>query len=379
MNREKFPLLKNVVYLDSAAAGLKPLEVVKSVSDFYLEYPINSHSGDSRLGVLVAQKISEARDLVASLVKASSEEVIFTSGTTDSLNKIANMLQSKLSAGDEILLSYLNHSSNIIPWMEIVKKTNAKIIFSANIINDISDKTKIIAFAQTNNTLDIQMDMKAIKAKAESVKAIVVNDAAQAIVHEEVSLSEADVIVFSGNKLYGPTGIGALVIKQELLNTLKPVTFGGGAVAEITTSSWIGKDSYYKYEPGTQHAAGILGLGAAIKYLNSLGLEAKKHEVDVANYAFDQLTELEDIEIYSKRGDLIIMFNLGKYSPQDVVSYLGHKDIILRAGEHCARLGSEITDFSASIRVSIAHYNTNEDIDKMIKAIKNGGDFLDFV
>lgn len=379
MNREKFPILNKIVYLDSAAAGLKPLEVVKAVSDFYLEYPINSHSGDSRLGVLVADKINEARELVASLTKASAEEVIFTSGTTDSLNKIANMLAAQLSEGDEILLSYLNHSSNIIPWMEVAKKTKAKIIFSANIINDISDKTKIVAFAQANNTLNIELDMKAIKAKAESVGAIVINDAAQAIVHEEVSLTEADVIVFSGNKLYGPTGIGVLIVKKELLSTLKPSTFGGGAVAEITTSGWIGKDSYYKYEPGTQHAAGILGLGAAIKYLNTLGPSARKHEVEVATYAYDQLSELEDISIYSNRGDLIIMFNLGNYSPQDVVSYLGHKDIILRAGEHCARLGSEINDFSASIRVSIAHYNTKEDIDKMISAIKAGGDFLDFI
>ncbi len=378
MNREKFALLKNVVYLDSAAAALKPTEVIDAINDFYTNYPISNHSSDSRLGVLVEQKISESRKLVADLVGAASEEVIFTSGTTDSLNKIALMLESKINEGDEILLSHLNHSSNVIPWMEVARRKKAKIIYSTDLLSDINGKTKIIAYAQTNNTLDEKYDPKAIFAKAKQVNALVVNDAAQAIIHSGVLLSEADVIVFSGNKLYGPTGIGALIVRKKLLDTLEPVTYGGGSVSEINDDSWIKKDGVDKYEPGTLHTAGIIGLGAAIKYKNALG-DVWMHEKQIADYAFDKLQEVNGIRIYSNRGDLVILFNIGEFSSQDVVSHLGHKDIILRAGEHCARATSDSLGFKSSIRLSIGHYNNKDDIDKMIDVLKNGGDFLEFI
>ena len=376
MNRKDFPLLEKIVYLDNAAGTLKPKQVVEEISNFYLQSPINPHSVDSSMGSIVKKKIINARKLTADLIDASTEEIIFTAGTTDSLNRTALMFKAFLKKGDEILISKYNHVSNIVPWIEVAKETKSKIVFSENIINDIRDNTKVVCYAQMNNTINQNINIKKLYEKVKKHNAVLVNDAAQAIFHEKASLQEADVIAFSGNKIYGPTGIGVLAIKKELLSLLKPATFGGGATGFMKGQDWKAKEGYRGFEAGTPNTAGILGLAKGIEYFNNI---KENNEKEIANYAYDKLSKVKGIKIITKRGDLNTLFNYKNYNSQDIVSYLGHKGIILRSGLHCAKIITEIFDIKYSIRLSIAAYNNKTDIDKLIKELKNGGDFIDFV
>ena len=228
MNRKDFPFLEKYVFLDSGGGALKPRQVVEAVSDFYLNNPINTHSADSPIGQKVIKDVNNARNLVAELIGASSDEIIFTSGTTDSLNKISQMFKTFLKKDDEILLSIFNHTSNVVVWQTVAEQTGAKIVFSQNLIEDITPKTKIVSYAQVNNTINKNIDITRLYKETKKMGAVLVNDAAQAILHGDVSLHDSDVVVFSGNKLYGPTGVGVLAVRKELLSFLKPVTFGGG-------------------------------------------------------------------------------------------------------------------------------------------------------
>lgn len=369
------------IYLDTGAGALKPDCVVDVIKDFYYNSPINSHSSNSIDGIKVIKKIQETRDLIGELCDCSSDEVVFTSGTTDSLNRVALMLRNHINAGDEIIVTKLNHSSQLVPWLDIANEKGARIVVSENILNDINDKTKVVAFAQQNNTVYQKQDMEAIYKKAKSVGAYVVNDAAQAIIHEKVSLKNADFIAFSGNKLYGPTGIGALIIAKENMKDIEPKFFGGGATSKINDDlTWVTKTQALAYEVGTLNAAGIFGLNEAIKYFNKLVKDGlMEHEHTLVAYAYDELMKLENIDMISQRGDQNILFNIGKFSSQDVVSYLGHKNIVLRSGNHCAKLSRRFNHDLDAIRLSIGAYNSKEDIDIAVNAIKNGGDFLDFI
>lgn len=368
------------IYLDTGAGALKPDLVVNKINEFYFKNPINSHSSNSADGVKVIKVIDETRQLIADLCHCETDEIIFTSGATDALNRASLMLRDQLNPGDEIILTKYNHSSQVVPWLNIAKERGAKIVVADDILNNITSKTKIVAFAQQNNTIYAKRDMKAIYKKAKEVGAYVVNDAAQAILHEYVSLEEADFIAFSGNKLYGPTGTGALIMKKELMDDIRPKFFGGGATVKIEELEWFVKEKALGYEVGTLNMAGIFGLNEAIKYFNKLMQEGLvEYEHELASYAFDRLMELDGIDMISKRGDLNLLFNIKNFSSQDVVSYLGHKNIILRSGNHCAKLSKcGLIDLTA-IRMSFGAYNDKKDVDTAVEAIKNGGDFLDFV
>lgn len=375
--RIDFPLLKNAVYLDSGAGVLKPVQVVNAMSDFYLKNPINPHNIDSKLGHLVHTTIIETRKKIAKLISCGQEEVIFTSGTTDSLNKFAKMYEPFIESGDEILLSPYNHSSNIVPWLELAKRKGAKVVYNLELIDGITSKTKIIAYAQMNNTLLKDIDAKALFERAREVNAIVVNDAAQAIVHATVDMTYCDVVAFSGNKLYGPTGIGVLAIREEILKNLKPQDFGGGATSSINFDGWKPTgDPIANLEPGTLNTAGIIGLGAAIDYLWSIP-NLEEYETELAMYAHDKLSKDSRVKIFSKRGDVNIMFNVEGVHSQDVVSYLGARNIIMRSGLHCAQMICTIGTYNSSIRMSLAFYNNQSDIDAAVDLIKDTQVFLD--
>ncbi|WKX02206.1 cysteine desulfurase [Candidatus Mycoplasma mahonii] len=376
MKRSDFPLLEEVVFLDSGGGTLKPKQVVQAISDYYLKNPINTHSPDSPLGQKVLREVEETRSLAATLINASQDEVIFTSGTTHSLNLVSQMFASFLKPGDEILLSIYNHTSNVIVWFEVAKKTGAKVVFSEKLFDRINAQTKVVAFAQTNNTIRKHINIKRLYKEIKKVGAVLVNDAAQAVVHEEVSLHNSDVIVFSGTKLYGPTGTGILAIRKELLSLLKPATFGGGAAAFLTKEPNGYQFKEHRFEPGTLNVAGIIGLGAAIKYFNEIDLTK---EAIVAEHAYDQLMSLPNMKMFSARGDTTLIFNLKNVNPHDVVSFCGDEGIIIKAGAHCANLIEEVTLCQYTIRVSIAAYNTTEDIDKLIKILKNEKDFLNII
>ena len=286
----------------------------------------------------------------------------------------------------QILLSYFNHSSNIIPFIELFSQNkDIKINYFSDqkdLLSLIDKDTKIVALSQITNNFNVKYDLKTIYKKCKKYGTILINDAAQAIAHERVSLNNCDVIAFSANKLYGPTGIGALIIKNELKSRLEPVKWGGGQVHDIDYCSWTLNNSNAKFEPGTANLAGIFQFDAAIDFVNKIGYrKIKEYENALAEYLYDELSKLNDVEIRSSRGDTITLFNIKNISPQDVASYLGNeKGIYVRAGKFCAQMLSKLPNFANSyIRVSLSIYNNKEDIDKLISALKEGGDFIEFL
>ncbi|MCK5867560.1 MAG: aminotransferase class V-fold PLP-dependent enzyme [Mycoplasmataceae bacterium] len=373
--RNEFPLLKNTIYLDSAAAMLKPVSVIQVNSEILQEFPINPHSIDSALGSKLYAKLEEATKLIASFIDATKEEIIFTSGTTDSLNRVAQMFKIFLKKDDKIILSSGNHSSNATPWIEIAKQTGAKIVFSDDLISDIDSKTKIVSYAQVNNSLSQNIDKYDLYDKVKSVGAVLVNDAAQAINSEIVSLEDSDVVVFSGNKIYSPMGVGVLAINKELLEVLKPSFTGGGSVVSYDEESIRYKEGIRSFRAGTPNTAGIISMAKGIEFFKDNFNPT--HLNNLYKYAYKELNKLDKITMISKYEDSIVLFKVNDHSSQDVVSFLGHRDIILRAGKHCAIYLFNKLNIDDSIRMSFGIYNTKKDIDAVVEIIKNEGDFID--
>ncbi|MEA4134385.1 aminotransferase class V-fold PLP-dependent enzyme [Mycoplasma sp. 2704] len=378
--REQFPILKSIVYFDSAALVLKPQTAVDALVDFYSNKSISSRTADTPIGSEVNQTISRVRSKVADLINAKETEVIFTSGTTESINMFAQMMGQILKDGDEILLSSYNHSSNIIPWLEIAKKTNSKVVMSNDILSDINEKTKLISFSNETNNFNISLDINAICKIAKEKNIVILADAAQAISHKKTSLNDFDAIAFSTNKFYGPTGMGVLAIKDTLLSQFRPVKFGGGSVDAIgKDNNWTIKKTISRFEPGTPDLGGFFMFDKSLDFFNSIGYE-KTQEIlkDLSTYLHNQLATLDNIEVFSKPGDNIALINVKEINPQDVATYLGSKGIYTIAGIFCAPYLRNIQDNYSFLRISLGIYNSYEDIDKLIEELKNGGDFYAF-
>lgn len=379
--REQFPMLEqDIVYLDSAALVQKPLSVIKAVNDFYSKFCISNRTSDSYLGIFVEKKIKETRNLVANLLDAETNEIIFNSGTTEGLNYSASILYDLVNEDDEILISKYNHSSHIIPWIELAKQKKAKIVFSDNLLKDVNSGTRIICLTQVNNNFNIKIDLRLLKEKANEYNSIIVNDAAQAISHQKVSSQFSDVIAFSSNKIFGPTGLGVLYINKKLLQKISSKKYGGGSVDYIKLNGdWKRKGSISQHEPGTLNLGAIFGFHEALIFFNSLDKKSmQKYLLDLSNYAYDKLIKIKNVKIESRRGDNIILFNVLSSNSQDVSSYLGHKNIYVRSGFFCAQYLNNIIDQSL-IRVSLHIYNNKDDINKFIKVLSEGNDFLDFL
>ncbi|WP_205852852.1 aminotransferase class V-fold PLP-dependent enzyme [Mycoplasma phocoeninasale] len=385
--KKLFPMFKNnpqMVYFDNSALTFKPKAVIKAGTDFYEKFSVSTRTADSNLGIKMSKEIFECRRLVANFVDALPNEVIFSSGTTESLNLAAAMIADIVDDG-EIILSYYNHSSNIVPFLENFKNKNITIKYcetSEEILNAINKKTKIVALSQSNNTFNVGYNLKEIYQACQKNNAILVNDAAQAIAHEKVSLKYSDVIAFSANKLFGPTGMGALVIKRDLLERLRPKKWGGGQVQDINDDFiWTSKTDISKFEPGTANFAGIFQFKEAIEFMNKLTYpKINQIESNLANYLYDQLLKVNNIKIASNRGDKIILFNIINIPSQDVASYLGHQDIYVRSGVFCAHRFKVLAHHDPSyIRISISIYNSTEDVDKLILALNKVGDHLEFL
>lgn len=376
-----FPMLKNnLVYLDNAALLLKPNVVIDAITDFYKNKSISNRTQDSIIGIEINSKINQTRDKVAKLLDCKSEEVIFTSGATDSLNYASLLFEKLIKKGDEILLSKLNHSSNIVPWIELSRKTGAKIVLSLELAKDITPKTKLVCLAQVNNSFQSTENLDEIYKQAKKVGAFLINDAAQAIAYQKTSFKNSDVIAFSTNKFYGPTGLGVLAIKKEILDQFDAKRYGGGSIDYITANNeWKSKDSISMHEPGTMNLAGIFGFNAALDYFNSLDLnKINEYIASLSRYLFDELSKIANIRIASKRGDSIILFYVRGIEAQDVSSYLGHNNIYVRSGIFCNQYLKYIKD-KTYIRVSLSFYNTKDDINKLCHALRSGGDFLGFL
>ncbi|MGL6124922.1 MAG: aminotransferase class V-fold PLP-dependent enzyme [Metamycoplasmataceae bacterium] len=376
-----FPMLKNnLVYLDNAALVLKPKVVIDAINDYYTNKSISSRTQDSIIGIEVNSKIVDTRNKVANLLDCKSDEIIFTSGSTDSLNYASSLLENLIKKDDEIVLSKLNHSSNIIPWLELAKRTKAKIVLSLEIVKDITPKTKLVCVAQVNNSFQSTENLDEIYKKCHEVGAYLVNDAAQSIAYQKTSMKNSDIIVFSTNKFYGPTGLGVLAMKREILDQCEAKRYGGGSVDYITANNeWKSKDSILMHEPGTMHLAGIFGFNAALDYFNSLNLKEINLYIDeLSKYLFDELSKVDNVRIASKRGDSIVLFCMKGIEPQDISSFLGHNNIYVRSGIFCNQYLKKIKD-KFYVRASLSFYNTKEDIDKLCQTLKNGGDFLGFI
>ncbi|MGJ7911342.1 cysteine desulfurase [Neobacillus sp. LXY-1] len=392
--RQQFPILDQevnghpLVYLDSSATSQKPIKVIETIEDYYRGYNSNVHRGVHTLGTRATDAYEGAREKVRNFINAKSiQEVIFTRGTTTSLNTIAHSYAAaNLKQGDEIVITYMEHHSNIIPWQQVAKRTGAQLkyiplqadgtISLEDARATITPNTKIVSVMQVSNVLGTINPVKEIAQIAHENGAIMVVDGAQSAPHLKIDVQDldCDFFAFSGHKMCAPTGIGVLYGKKHLLENMEPIEFGGEMIdfVQLYESTW--KELPWKFEGGTPIIAGAIGLGAAIDFLNEIGLDQiAEHEHKLAAYALDKMSSIEGITIYgpldaAKRGGLVT-FNINDVHPHDVATVLDAEGIAVRAGHHCAQPLMKWLNVSATARASFYLYNTEEDIDKLVEGL----------
>jgi cysteine desulfurase / selenocysteine lyase len=389
--RSQFPILdqqvngKPLVYLDSAATSQKPIRVIETLEKYYKEYNSNVHRGVHTLGTKATDGYEGAREKVRRFINASSmEEVIFTRGTTTALNMIAaGYGREKLSAEDEIVITYMEHHSNIIPWQQVARKTGATLkyiplqedgtISIEEARKTITSNTKIVSVMYVSNVLGSVNPIKEITKIAHENGAIMVVDGAQAAPHMKVDVQEldCDFFAFSGHKMCGPTGIGVLYGKKQHLENMEPVEFGGEMIdfVQLQESTW--KELPWKFEAGTPIIAGAIGLGAAIDFLNEIGLDSiQAHDEKLAKYASERMSEIEGLKIYGpKHRTGLVTFTMDDVHPHDVATVLDADGIAVRAGHHCAQPLMKWLKVSATARASFYLYNTEEEIDLLVEGL----------
>ena len=399
--RKQFPMLNNkkmqghdLVYLDSASTTLKPQVVIDAMNFYYQENTANAHRGDYDLCYTNEVRIEEARRSIANFVNAEPNEVVFTSGDTESLNLVAFGYALKfLKKDDAILLSKSEHASNALPWFKISEMTGCSIYFVDTDNNMITPKNvldafkehksiKIVAFAHVGNVLGYRIDVKEIAKICHSNNAIFVVDGAQSVPHIKTDFKDLDIdfLSFSAHKMCGPTGIGALVGKYELLQKMDTFITGGGMNESFNSKGeCVPYDSPRKFEAGTQNIAGIFGFGAAVKFLESIGLDnIEKHEKELHEYLVNKVKDVEDIVIYNNDHESnLFTFNKKGIFAQDEATLLNSKGIAVRSGQHCAKMLDEMINEIATVRASFYLYTTKEDIDAFVDSLVNGGDILD--
>ncbi|MGD6842785.1 cysteine desulfurase [Bacillus infantis] len=392
--REHFPILNQevngrpLVYLDSAATSQKPVQVIEALDQYYRGYNSNVHRGVHTLGTKATDAYEGAREKARKFINARSiEEVIFTSGTTSALNMVASSYGGdNLSEGDEIVISYMEHHSNIIPWQQAAKRAGAVLkyvplqedgtISLEDVRKTVTSNTKIVSIMMVSNVLGVMNPIKDIARIAHENGAIMVVDGAQAAPHMKVDVQDldCDFLAFSGHKMCGPTGIGVLYGKKQLLENMEPVLFGGEMIdfVDLYDSTW--KELPWKFEAGTPIIAGAIGLGAAIDFLQEVGLEnIEAHEHKLAAYAMEKMSSVEGMTIYGPKdaGERagLVTFNLDDVHPHDVATVLDAEGIAVRAGHHCAQPLMKWLKASATARASFYLYNTEDDIDKLVEGL----------
>ena len=398
--RKQFPMLngktmqgKPLVYLDNASTTFKPQCVIDAMNSYYYELNANSHRGDYDLMYQMDVKVQETRKTIAKFVNCEPNEVVFTSGDTMALNLVAWGYGHKfLKPGDEVLLDVAEHASNILPWYQIAKETGAIVKFVPldeegkvtveTLSKVISNKTKIVSLAITSNVLGQTINVKEIAAKVHSFGAIFVADAAQSAPHSITDFKgdDIDLLAISGHKMCGPTGIGCLIGKYEILESMDPFLVGGGMNVDFDTEMHMNPlPTPAKFEAGTQNLSAIIGLKAAAEFLMDLGLEnIHKHEVELKKYALSKLENQDNVIIYNKDANSgILTFNLKDVFSQDEATLLNSKGIAVRSGQHCAKVLDRFLKTNATVRASFYLYTTKEEVDVLIDALINGGDILD--
>lgn len=386
--KEDFPMLKkDIIYLDNGATTFKPKMVIDAIDEYYTNYTANAHRGDYSLSFKVDMEYEGARNKVAKFINAEREEIIFTSGSTESLNMIARgFFENLLESGDEILITKSEHASNILPWFRLAKKIGVKInyidldetlhVTVENVRKAITPNTKLISLASITNVVGDERPIEEITKLAHSNNIFVVVDASQSVPHKKTDVKklDADFLVFSGHKMCGPTGIGVLYGKKELLDNVEPLSLGGGMNESFDSEDEVFlKELPHKLEAGTPNISGAIGLGAAVEYLESIGMDnIENYERHLKTYLIDKLIRIPYIDILNLESDSgIVAFNLDGIFSQDVAFYLNKYNVCVRAGNHCAKILKSVTGVKNTIRVSLYFYNTEQDIDDLIELLSN--------
>ena len=396
--RKDFPILQRIIkgshrliYLDNAATTQKPMVVIEAMSNYYMNYNSNIHRAVHQLAEEATSAYEEVRQKVARLINAKSvEEIIFTRNATESINLVANCwAKRRLTKHDRVLTSEIEHHSNIVPWQLITGEIGASLSY-LDVRDDgyidfegytyqVNDPNlKLVSISQMSNVLGTILPVRDMIKLAHERNIPVMIDAAQSVPHMKVDVQDldCDFMAFSAHKMLGPTGVGILFVKREILEEMPPFIGGGDMIKEVHKDRTIFNDLPYKFEAGTPNIAGVIGFGAAIDYLNDLGFEnIREHEIEITKYALERMAELNDITVYgpkdSKERGAVISFNLGDIHPHDLATILNDFGIAMRSGHHCAQVLMERLDVSATSRVSFYVYNSKEEVNILINALES--------
>lgn len=389
MNREDFEVLNNgYIYFDNGATTFKPKCVLDSIKDYYTKYTANAHRGDYDFSLIVDEKYENTRSLVKDFINAKkAKEIIFTSGATMSLNQIIfGYFKNYLKEDDEVLITKAEHASNILPWFELENTNQIKVNYiplNENHIleletlkESITNHTKVISIAHITNVVGDIRPIREIIKYAHERNILVVVDGAQSVPHLKIDVQDLDIdfLAFSAHKMLGPTGVGIMYAKEEFLNNMTPLAFGGGMNASfVSDGTRQYKDIPYLFEAGTQNIEGVIAFGEAISYLNKIGMDKiENYEKNLKEYALKRLKEIDDIIIYNENTESgIIAFNYKDVFAQDLAVYLNKYKICVRAGNHCAKILKDEIGIKNTCRLSFYLYNTYEEIDKLIEVLKN--------
>ncbi|MDB1947447.1 cysteine desulfurase [Clostridium tertium] len=386
---------KRIVYLDSAATTQKPISVINSIKNYYEQSNANPHRGAYELSVLATEAYDEAREKVRKFINAKyREEIIFTKNATESFNLLAMSYgMTYINEGDEIVISIAEHHSNLIPWQQVAKARGAILKYmytdengeltEEEVRSKITEKTKIVSITHVSNALGTINPVKEIAEYAHSKGSIVIVDGAQSVPHMKVDVRDidADFLVIAGHKLLAPMGIGVLYGKKELLEKMPPLMFGGDMVEYVYEQETTFNVLPYKFEAGTQNVEGAVGLSKAIDYLNEIGMDnIEKIEKELMTYAYEEMSKLEYVKIYGpkdieKRGG-VLSFEIDGVHPHDVASIFDTFGVCIRAGNHCAQPLMRYMGINSTSRASLYFYNTKEDVDRLIEAVKQTYDMF---
>ena len=386
--KKDFPIFNDtsLIYLDSASTSQKPIAVINSLKDVYENSNANVHRALYSLGSKSTEMYESARKTVAKFINAAPQEVVFTSGTTESLNLLSYTLESKINKNDEILISHMEHHANLVPWQLLAKKTGAKLRYLPLTKEgdlDLSEteryftsKTKVVSLTHMSNVLGSINPIDKISEITKKIDAIFIVDAAQSVSHIPVDVQNlgCDFITFSGHKMLGPTGIGVLWGSLKMLESLPPFLSGGEMIETVTLENATWNEVPYKFEAGTPNYVQAIGLGTAVEYLSNIGMEnVQEHEKKLTEYAIEKLKTIPELYIHgspSSRGG-VISFNLNKIHPQDLSQFLNEDNICIRVGHHCAQPLLKTLGETSTARISFYVYNDSSDIDKFVESLKS--------
>lgn len=389
--KEDFPIFKNrdIAYLDSGATAQKPQIVIDAINNFYDKFNANPHRGAYTLSVEATAVYEDTREKIAKFINAKHpEEIIFSKNASESLNLLAYSYGlDNLKNGDDVVISIMEHHSNLVPWQFVTQKTGSELKYmyindefelsKEEIESKITDNTKIVGITHVSNVLGTINNVKEIIKYAHKKGAVVIVDASQSIPHMKIDVQDldADFLVFSGHKMFAPLGIGVLYGKRELLNKMNPFLMGGDMIEYVHEQKTTFAPLPNKFEAGTQNVEGVVGLGAAIDYINSIGYDKiQEHDREIVEYAREKLSKLDYLDIYmtpnAKNHSAVISFNIKGVHPHDVASILDSENVCVRSGNHCAQPLMRFLGIDSTCRASFYIYNTKEDVDRLVDGIE---------